>query len=167
MGIGIIVSTLILMVSFSQQKNDISDEEIIMRAKALGMVMKEDKLFGNKEENTLIGTGAQTESLLETEMSEETEVLVETEHILETEIAKESETTEVRAYYQLEIFAGDMPRQICALLEENGVIENGESLRQYLNEVGIAKYIPVGKYEIPFGATNAEIYQIIKNGPSR
>ena len=172
MGIGIIATTLILMISFSQYKNDISDEEIIARAKQLGMVMKEDKLFGNQNKDTSSETEIQTETPKGTEAQVETEiqteVLDETEKMSETEVATNSEYVEdTRERFRLEIFAGDMPRQICTLLEENGVIENGEALRLYLQEVGIAKYIPVGNYEIPYGATNEEVYQVIKAGPLR
>ena len=173
MGIGIIVTTLILMISFSLHKNDISNAEIIKRAEALGMVMKEDKLFGNqnKEQDAVKGTEAQTEKSTEneTEIPVTTETQTETpteEYLPETEVSVDSENTEdTREIYYLEIFAGNMPRQICTLLEENGVIEDGESLRLYLQEVGIAKFIPVGKYEIPYGATNEEVYQVIKAGP--
>ena len=173
MGIGIIVTTLILMISFSQRKNEISDAEIIERAKALGMVMKEDKLFGNqnKDKDTTVDTEMQKEVATEDEVSKETEAEIQTETSVATESTSETEDSEVlegeRSYYHLEIFAGDMPRQICTLLEENGVIEDGESLRLYLRDVGIAKFIPVGKYEIPYGATNEEVYQVIKAGPIR
>lgn len=42
LGIGIIVTTIILMVSFSGRKEEMSDEEVIARAKQLGMVMQEE-----------------------------------------------------------------------------------------------------------------------------
>lgn len=41
LGIGILISTIILSVSFAMKKNDLSDDEIIARAKELGMVMEE------------------------------------------------------------------------------------------------------------------------------
>lgn len=42
LGIGIIVTTIILMISFSQRDNDVSDDYVIERAKELGMVMPEE-----------------------------------------------------------------------------------------------------------------------------
>lgn len=42
LGIGIIVTTIVLAISFSQRKVEISDEEIIARATMLGMVMEEE-----------------------------------------------------------------------------------------------------------------------------
>lgn len=52
LGIGIIVTTLILMISFSQRKESISDEEIIERATALGMVMSEEKSLLDDSESS-------------------------------------------------------------------------------------------------------------------
>lgn len=43
LGIGIIITTIILMISFSQRKTDISDEEVMARAAQLGMIMPEEK----------------------------------------------------------------------------------------------------------------------------
>lgn len=42
LGIGMIATTIILMICFSQQDTTVSDEYVIERAKALGMVMPED-----------------------------------------------------------------------------------------------------------------------------
>lgn len=42
LGIGIIITTLVLMIAFSGHKEELSDEEIVKRAQALGMVMMED-----------------------------------------------------------------------------------------------------------------------------
>ena len=36
LGIGILISTIILSISFAMKKNDLSDDEIIARAKELG-----------------------------------------------------------------------------------------------------------------------------------
>ena len=38
LGIGILISTIILSISFAMKKNDLSDDEIIARAKELGMI---------------------------------------------------------------------------------------------------------------------------------
>lgn len=42
LGIGIIVTTIILMICFSRQKSSVSDEEIMKRAAELGMIMPEE-----------------------------------------------------------------------------------------------------------------------------
>lgn len=176
LGIGIIITTLVLMIAYSGYKTEITDEEIIQRAKELGMVMKEDPLFSNSEEtkDTEVDTEAvnETESEVVTEI--ETEAISDIEVTPDTEVTTESETeieteTEVIATgetYHLVIPAGSVPRLICNELEENGVIESASELRQYLVDVGYARSIVVGEYDIPYGATYEEIYQILKAGPN-
>lgn len=48
LGIGIIVTTLVLMVAFSGKKEKLSDQEIMQRAEQLGMVMADDGTDGNR-----------------------------------------------------------------------------------------------------------------------
>ena len=43
LGIGIIVTTILLMIAFALHKPTMSDADIIARAKQLGMVMPEDE----------------------------------------------------------------------------------------------------------------------------
>ena len=57
LGIGIIVTTILLMIAFALHKPTMSDADIIARAKQLGMVMPEDE-----------------EPLQDTETTERTEV---------------------------------------------------------------------------------------------
>ena len=175
LGIGIIITTIILMISNSGYTKELTDEEIIARAEQLGMVMKEDPLFSNSKldknsENT-VNTEEMNESeaTVHTEKVEDSEVLQNSEGLLEaeseTEKESESEAVDIGDVYRLIIPAGSMPRSICNELEENGVIESAESLRLYLGEVGYAKVIKVGEYDIPYGATNEEVYEILKDGP--
>lgn len=58
LGIGIIVTTIILMISFSGRKEEISDEEVIARATQLGMVMPEDEPSESSEDDAAPEDGA-------------------------------------------------------------------------------------------------------------
>ena len=52
LGIGIIVTTIILSITFKTDTPQMSDQEIIAKAKQLGMVMKEeDTTIGNRQNN--------------------------------------------------------------------------------------------------------------------
>ena len=169
LGIGIIITTIILMIANSGYKKELTDEEIIARAERLGMVMKEDPLFSNskldKDSESMVDTETvqESETAANTEVAKETEMLENSEDTFETET--ESEIVVAGEVYHLVIPSGSMPRAICNELEENGVIESAESLRKYLGEVGYAKIIKVGEYESPYGATNEEVYEILKAGP--
>ncbi len=169
LGIGIVITTIVLMIAYSGYSKELTDEEIIARAEAMGMVKKEDPLFSNSELNK--ETERETESETETQkdpaviVTPETENVTETEVITETETATENEPDSTSEMYRLVIPAGSVPRLICQELEDNGVIDSASELRQYLVEVGYATSIVVGEYEIPYGATNSEVYQILKAGP--
>lgn len=175
LGIGIIITTLVLMIAYSGHKTELTEEEIIARAEELGMVMKEDPLFSNselhKDTEVVVNSEEGVNSELPTKQETESESVTESETETETEVVPETETeteTEVVAtgeYYHLVIPAGSVPRLICNELEEKGVIESASSLRQYLVDVGYATSIKVGEYDIPYGATNDEVYQILKAGP--
>lgn len=62
LGIGIIVTTIILMISFSGRKEEISDEEVIARATQLGMVMPEDEPSEASEDDAAQENGADAQT---------------------------------------------------------------------------------------------------------
>ena len=57
LGIGMILTTFILMISFSGKK--MSDEEVIKRAEELGMVMKEEEPLFSSESQMVEQTESQ------------------------------------------------------------------------------------------------------------
>lgn len=154
LGIGIIVTTILLMIAFALHKPTMSDADIIARAKQLGMVMPEDE-----------------EPLQDTETTESTEVTA----VPETEAAQiEEQTTEAAANteepvaaapYTLVVNRGDVCRIVCENLQANGVVDDAEAFRKFLGQKGFASSISVGSYSIPYGLDYEEIYQILKLGP--
>ena len=176
LGIGIIITTIVLMIAYSGRKTELTDAEIIARAEGLGMVMKEDPLFSNSESNkdsenvasevsTEQDVATETESEVSTEVGNEVATEIETETETETTVVPETEVAPSGETYHLVIPTGSYPRLICNELQDNGVIEDAAALRQYLADMGFATSIKVGEYEIPYGATNEEVYQILKAGP--
>lgn len=147
MGIGIIVTTIILAISFSQRKVEISDEQVMVRAAALGMVMPDEQETGSTSTET------------ETEQETEQEIVQTPENIQTEEPVAENGT------YRLVINKGDVCRVVCEKLEENGVIDDAEALRTHLFELGYANNISTGAYDVPYGLTMEEVAQIIVTGP--
>ena len=168
------ITTIILMIAYSGRSTELTDAEIIERAEALGMVMQEDNdpLFSHNSEKNETQTETESEivteketeiqSEVETETQAELETEAETQKEIEIETEKESEVTTTGDTYHLVIPSGSVPRLICNELEENGVIDSSIALREYLVEVGYATSIRVGEYDIPYGASYEEIYQILK-----
>ena len=57
LAVGILVTTIILAISFSQTKKELSDQEVINRAKPLGMVMADSGKIEDYREDTQTETG--------------------------------------------------------------------------------------------------------------
>ena len=154
LGIGIIVTTILLMIAFALHKPTMSDADIIARAKQLGMVMPEDE-----------------EPLQDTETTESTEVTAvpETEAAQIEEVSSEAnEENNIAvnaAPYTLVVNRGDVCRIVCENLQANGVVNDAEAFRKFLGQKGFASSISVGSYSIPYGLDYEEIYQILKLGP--
>lgn len=178
LGIGIITTTILLMIAFALHKPAMSDADIIARAKQLGMVMPED-------EEPLQDTGT-TESTETTEVTEATEVteVTETAEVTETteateipeteteqigeqteENAAETEGTVLAEPYTLVVNRGDVCRVVCENLQANGIVDDAEAFRKFLGQKGFASSISVGSYTIPYGLDYEGIYQILKLGP--
>lgn len=164
MGIGMILTTLILTFSFSQNK--MSDEEIIRRAEVLGMVMKEEPLFSKeseKGETETQVTETQETEIQTTETTKNSEQPQETESLPNSQ--EEPDTPSVPESYHLVIQEGAVPKTICKELEEKGVIASASEMIQCLVDMSYETFIIVGEYEIPYGASYQEIYEIFKAGP--
>lgn len=192
LGIGIIVTTVILAVSFSKKEIKMSDEEIMARAAQLGMVMQETETTeqGDTEQDPDgTDTGAKTEVVTEQTASELLEERTagrkRPRRIRETaaeDVAAEAqedsantdEETQAQqeaagaedpsGVYRLVIQKGDVCRIVCEKLAENGVISDAETFRQYLSQIGYASNMRVGNYDIPYGLSNEEIAKILQAG---
>lgn len=162
LGIGIIVTTVILAVSFSKKEIKMSDEEIMARAAQLGMVMQETETTeqGDTEQDPDgTDTGAKTEVVTEQTASELLEERTAAEETAQnTEAAAEDVAAEAQensantdeetqaqqeaadaenpsGVYRLVIQKGDVCRIVCEKLAENGVISDAETFRQYLSQI--------------------------------
>ena len=183
LGMGIIITTIIMTVSCVMHNNNLSDEEIIKEAIELGMVMPESEkesssgLFGNNDkessesENDSDTEGEpQSGSESEIEPTEtESEIPSESELPSETEIPTESEEPSTQTppqhveltQYVLHIQWGDTPRMIANELFENGMIDSASKFRKYLADNKYAGKLRSGTYTITKGMTYEEIAKMI------
>ena len=179
LGIGIIVTTIILVSCFSMQKPKMTDAQIIEKASQLGMIMP--------EQDSVVAAETETTDPEETQLKNEQQVAAEEaqqETEQQTEVPKEQATEETQQDapsedtenaeseepaqqepYTLVVNRGDVCRTMCKNLAANGVIDDSEGLRKYLSEVGYASFISAGTYQIPYHASYEEITNILKAGP--
>ena len=160
LGIGIIVTTILLMIAFALHKPTMSDADIIARAvpetEAAQIEEQTTEAAANTEEPV---TADETENP-ESEMTD-TEVATE----VSSEANEENNTAVNAAPYTLVVNRGDVCRIVCENLQANGVVDDAEAFRKFLGQKGFASSISVGSYSIPYGLDYEEIYQILKLGP--
>ncbi len=185
LGIGMVVTAFILSVVLDKDTKAMSDEEVMARAKELGMVestVLSQMAEQNKQDKTEIDESKPEQSRnpesAEPIESEPTEPeTVETESV-ETESAEsetaETETSETEPVEEepsgteemvgtvtIVINPGESSESVSRSIESAGLIESAKKFDKYLCNNGYDNIIAVGKYEIPLDASEEEIAKII------
>lgn len=184
LGIGMVVTAFILSVVIDKDTKTMSDDEILARARELGMVEstvlsqmagqnKPDKNESdNKESETSSPETEETqpkpdetqsepdETQPEPEVSSESDNIPESESSSETEVEPEG-STESEQVITIVIYPGENSETVCRSMEEAGLVENAREMDRYLCDNGYDNRISIGTYEIPADATMEEIAKII------
>lgn len=180
LGTGIIFSVIVMLVAYMTSGiYKLSDEEIVERAKALGMVMAEENVpDGSEEGDTSIAintTEGQNNGTIEEVKGEDgsTEANISTEKSTEddtevsiTEATTESNTTEERPPVNTDftkatitVSAGMTSTQVAQLLQDAGIIVDYLDFDNYLNRNGYSTQIRVNTYDFDSNMTYEEIAQ--------
>lgn len=153
LGIGVVVTALIISISTNRKTNDITDDEIKARASELGMIME-----------TSDGT---MDQLVEEELENETptpaeEYVEETsEDVMEESIEEEFIEEETVGFVFLTIRSGESSNEVAEELEKLGVVDDALAFDTYLCANEFATRIHVGDHEIPIGLSYEEIANIL------
>lgn len=186
LGIGIVVTALLMGVALSGRKEKMTDDEIRARAAELGMVEEESGVLaddlgkeepeeaeetgqaenvvsGNKSPETETGTEAGTEPEETDKEDAEPEDTTGTEsdraeEAVSVETAEKADQTES---YIIKVNSGDGSRSVANRLQEAGIIEDAAAFDVFLCQNGYDKRIAAGEHEIPVGATNEEIAEAL------
>lgn len=182
-GTGMIVTTLILAISFSLRKPEMTDEEIRQRAQELGMVMQDD---AQTTEQGTVATPTDTQAQGQeappagTPMAEQgtlpqdagttapvPEQPVQPDHASETPEngASAVPSGETAGSLRFVVESGDVCRIVCEKLQQKGLIADAQAMRSHMSELGYANSIRAGAYDIPYGLTMEEVAQVIIAGP--
>ena len=177
LGLGILVATAILAIAHTQEKNLISDEEIIARAKDLGMVMQDNSVLVESSELatetvTVVATETEVETATETvtETEAETESTVtndtEIETIEESKAAEESNVTESAPSCTgtdtvITVKSGDSSLSVAKACEKAGLVESATAFDDFMCKNGYDRKISTGTYTIPAGASETDIAKIV------
>ena len=185
-GIGIIFATLLLAISFyfgkvNLSKNEMTDEEIITRAKELGMVMPDEEeenteaeADSNKTEEAepLEESETADTSEAEDEESTEPEVTGEVAEVLESDEAKAIEQTEETdettvTYVPFTVRGGESSDTVAYHLYREGLVDSSESFNEYMNSINVDERIQAGTFYIKQGSSYDDIVALLVNKDSR
>ena len=149
LGIGILVTTIILTIA-GHNRNKISDEEIKIRAEKLGMVMNEEQpLFPEKNTDPATAEETTTEVLPETNTEATTEVPTEPETEATTEAPTEPETEAPQPQYvtaTITITRGMYSEAVSQAMQNAGLIDNWVDFNNYLSANGYSERLQTGSY---------------------
>ena len=169
LGIGILVTTVILGIA-SGRKQNMSDEEVIKRARELGMV--ESTLLTNLPDQGKEETQPEESKMQETQPEEtkpeETkpeETKPEESKAEETKPEEsqpeETQNKETDKMVNIVITKGESSTSVSKSLQKAGLVEDAAAFDKYLCANGYDKKIVTGTYEIPIGASEEEIAHLI------
>lgn len=184
LGIGIIVTAVIMGASSGNRKETLSDREIRERAAELGMVEQSSSLAEMaQEENTEIPEETEETETPTKIPSKSPEASEEPAATQETKEEKPSETptatptekptatpkesaTETPSKAPsdtvlIEVKSGEGSYTICQKLEKNGLITSASDFDTYLCRSGYDRKLRVGSHEIPADADPEEIAKIL------
>lgn len=152
LGIGIILSTLILGIYFYAKVN-LTDAQIMSKASELGMVTTgESQSEGLFETTTSEATSSET-TTIETTTGESTTAETTTVETTTAETTTEEPTTETPTTQEvmtgtLSITGGMYSEAVAQKLQDMGIISSANDFNEYLVQNGYAEKIQTGEYSV-------------------
>ena len=179
-GIGVTLATLLLTVSFYFGRDflyykTLSDEEIIEKATALGMVMPEGSEQSEATEMTEASQeSADSQVAEETELAEEVEIsadsaiedaevpLAEPTDLPTVENAG-AESEETVSYTAFTVRAGESSETISSNLKKAGLIEDADEFNKYLHKCKVDHLIQNGTFYVKQGSEYDDLIAVLVN----
>lgn len=181
-GLGILVASIVLMVSFHSQNKTMDDTAVMERASELGMIMPETEIVSTEADSQLAESGTQStdtdfssnknqkqntkDSQNKTDGSsqkdeKDTQMASDDKtgsgNNKDTESKKKEDKKEESEEITVEIKKGEVCRQLAEELEQIGLVEDAETFRKYMQQLGYDDRIKVGTYTLKRGMTEKEI----------
>ena len=181
-GLGILVASIVLMVSFHSQNKTMDDTAVMERASELGMIMPETEIVSTEADSQLPESGTQStdtdfssnknqkqntkDSQNNTDGSsqkEEKDTQMASDdktgsgNNKDTESKKKEDKKEESEEITVEIKKGEVCRQLAEELEQIGLVADAETFRKYMQQLGYDDRIKVGTYTLKRGMTEKEI----------
>lgn len=168
LGIGIVVTAIIMTVALGN-KQPMTDDEVIARAKQLGMIensvltelAEKNETKNETKEEPAVEKIDETKEEPTVESTDETTNEMVDESIKPEEDVKDNDVTNAEKKVSVTVVGGDSSWSVAKRMEEAGLVESAKDFDTYLCKQGYDKRISVGTYEIPVNATHEEMAKII------
>lgn len=164
LGLGIIFAVIIMMIGFHDNKQSMSDTEIIEKAKTLGMVEAKnisgtvaDEYNSEKTDSSATNSDASSqkaETEQDSQMQEAAQPAADAKQ--ETVEPQDAVTT-----YTISVTSQDTCRTIAEKLKALNLVDDAEQFRIYMGQKGADHFIADGEHIIPQGASYDDIITIL------
>ena len=169
LGIGVVVTAIIMTVALGN-KRPMTDEEVIKRAKELGMI--ENSVLADRTDEAVEAIG---DEVVDHEVDDNEVVDQEVaDNDTDVEETNQNETTEEESSKEeppkeetnkdvvsITVVGGDTSWSVSKRMEEAGLIDSAKDFDAHLCRYGYDKKISVGTYDIPKTATHEDMAKII------
>ena len=147
LGIGILITTIIFIIGIHVNQDQMfSDEEVIRRAKALGMVMDE--------------TDGKTINELDKDKKQDSESKDQKDSQKEDSDAAAAQKQTVEQV-EVSILPGEYSDTISQKLLDAGLIDDKAAFSKYINDTNVDNLIQPGTFTVPKGASYEEVAKIL------
>lgn len=177
MGIGILVTVVIFAVAFVFYEPSLSEDELIAKAKEIGMIMPDEETdttdsAANAEESSDSNTDTSEKSTTDnnTDNTEETDTAKDSEDTTSSDNQSTTESTDTEEdsssatnLITFVISSGEGSSKIAENLYKAGLIDDPNSFNQYLEDNGYDNRLRTGSYNIPESSSYEEIANAITN----
>ncbi len=174
-GIGVFVTALLMTIAFAASgsgSSSLTDDEIIAKAEALGMVLADaaDDTSSASDVDDVSDDTTTTDSSSANQSTTDEDVTLYDEDGNEvdtselTTVEGEEEEEEVDSsdvYIDFEISAGQSSSTVCNNLYEAGLVDDADAFDTYLSDHGKDNSLRVGSYAIPAGVTYGQLAEIL------
>lgn len=180
LGLGIIFAVIIMMIGFHDNKQSMSDTEIIEKAKTLGMVEaknisgtvadeynseKTDSSATNSDASSQKAETEQDSQMQDSQTSQEDTQQEDTQQEAAQPAADaKQETVEPQdavTTYTISVTSQDTCRTIAEKLKALNLVDDAEQFRIYMGQKGADHFIADGEHVIPQGASYDDIITIL------
>lgn len=164
LGLGIIFAVIIMMIGFHDNKQSMSDTEIIEKAKTLGMVEAKnisgtvaDEYNSEKTDSSATNSDASSQKA-ETEQDSQ---MQDSQTAQEDTQQETVEPQDAVTTYTISVTSQDTCRTIAEKLKALNLVDDAEQFRIYMGQKGADHFIADGEHVIPQGASYDDIITIL------